>query len=542
MTTTTKLGLKKPDTTDFYSVGDFNDNADIIDGALGTANGIASLDENGRVPYSQLPESAMEFKGTWNASTNTPTLVHGVGTNGDFYVVSVGGTWDGMTFAEGDRILFDGTSTSWIRLAKGVENVNWDSVQNKPLGIANGVATLDSSGKVPSSQLPSSIEALDIKMLGWSVPRECPIQNYMDSNRVFHQRVERVNLGSLNWGKTNVFYNISHITNMKNNSSGYCAFYPVVPYTQSELSVPFIQTRYNGEVYVKNENRYSTDTEFKTAMSGVYLYYELATEKTFNVDGSEIGSDIACLGSAIVRGKWNQLISDDISPASANVTITNRKVHDVSASGTTNLFMQKLKFTQGHKYLFQKPTEYLQYYSNSGTFRLVGEATQVIVTSDVNINTSFLAQALGHFSDFIPAIYDLTEIFGAGNEPTSVEQFRKMFTEEYYPYCPIDGLLWENASPTSSFSAQTLNDIDMSALDHLEVICKVDSSTDVYSTNIVQIDNTTNEIYMAYNSYYYHRSVTANATAKTITFGSGYRSSSSSGTYMIPIKVIGVRK
>lgn len=92
----------------------------------------ADLDENGRVPYSQLPESAMEFKGTWNASTNTPTLVHGVGTNGDFYVVSVGGTWDGMTFDDGDRILFDGTSTSWIRLAKGVENVNWDAVQNKP--------------------------------------------------------------------------------------------------------------------------------------------------------------------------------------------------------------------------------------------------------------------------------------------------------------------------------------------------------------------------------------------------------------------------
>lgn len=42
-------------------------------------------------------------------------------------------------------------------------------------------------------------EAMDLKMLGWSVPRECPIQNYVDSDCVFHQRVGRVDLGSLNW-------------------------------------------------------------------------------------------------------------------------------------------------------------------------------------------------------------------------------------------------------------------------------------------------------------------------------------------------------
>lgn len=55
MTTTTNLGLKKPDKSEFYTVDIFNDNSDTIDGAIGTANGIASLDENGRVPYSQLP-------------------------------------------------------------------------------------------------------------------------------------------------------------------------------------------------------------------------------------------------------------------------------------------------------------------------------------------------------------------------------------------------------------------------------------------------------------------------------------------------------
>lgn len=92
----------------------------------GQANGIASLDGNGRVPYTQLPESAMEFKGTWNASTNTPTLTSGVGDSGDFYVVSVGGTWNNIDFNVNDRIIFDGvTAHDWIRLVAGeVNSVN----------------------------------------------------------------------------------------------------------------------------------------------------------------------------------------------------------------------------------------------------------------------------------------------------------------------------------------------------------------------------------------------------------------------------------
>jgi hypothetical protein len=34
---------------------------------------------------------ALNYKGTWNASTNSPALASGVGTKGDYYVVSVAG-------------------------------------------------------------------------------------------------------------------------------------------------------------------------------------------------------------------------------------------------------------------------------------------------------------------------------------------------------------------------------------------------------------------------------------------------------------------
>ena len=34
---------------------------------------------------------ALNYAGTWNASTNTPTLTSSVGNKGDYYVVSVAG-------------------------------------------------------------------------------------------------------------------------------------------------------------------------------------------------------------------------------------------------------------------------------------------------------------------------------------------------------------------------------------------------------------------------------------------------------------------
>ena len=96
-------------------------------GHRGTANGFATLDENGRVPYSQLPESAMEYKGQWNAETNTPTLADGTGTKGDFYIVSVSGTQNlgsgNVQYFENDRIIYDGSV--WSRLSAGdVKKVN----------------------------------------------------------------------------------------------------------------------------------------------------------------------------------------------------------------------------------------------------------------------------------------------------------------------------------------------------------------------------------------------------------------------------------
>jgi hypothetical protein len=55
----------------------------------------------------------VNYEGTWNASTNTPTLVSSVGTKGDYYVVSVTGSTNlnGVTtWTQGDWAIFNGTA------------------------------------------------------------------------------------------------------------------------------------------------------------------------------------------------------------------------------------------------------------------------------------------------------------------------------------------------------------------------------------------------------------------------------------------------
>ena len=65
---------------------------------------------------------ALNFKGTWNASTNTPTIVSSVGVKGDYYVVSVGGTTNinGISnWGVGDWITFNGSV--WQRVEGGAD-------------------------------------------------------------------------------------------------------------------------------------------------------------------------------------------------------------------------------------------------------------------------------------------------------------------------------------------------------------------------------------------------------------------------------------
>lgn len=146
--------------------------AAIPDSEKGAVNGVASLDVNGKVPLAQLPNSIMEYKGTYDADTNTPTLANGVGNAdtaiGDVYRVTVAGTVDfgagNISFDIGDYVILN-DSKIWEK-AKTSEIVGGVSSVNSEVGDV----VLDSSDLMHTQATPAN----------WTVADASSIAGHLD--------------------------------------------------------------------------------------------------------------------------------------------------------------------------------------------------------------------------------------------------------------------------------------------------------------------------------------------------------------------------
>lgn len=96
----------------------------------GIPSGYASLDAGGKVPVSELPDTvlgAVQYQGTWNATTNVPDLPASTPEQGDYYVVSVAGSTSlgGITdWNVGDWAIFNGTIWQKVDNTDAVTSVN----------------------------------------------------------------------------------------------------------------------------------------------------------------------------------------------------------------------------------------------------------------------------------------------------------------------------------------------------------------------------------------------------------------------------------
>lgn len=83
-----------------------------------------------------LPDP-MEYKGLWDASTNSPALTDGTGNNGDVWYVSVAGTQftPAITFAVGDKAVYNGATGKYEK---------WDTTESvNSVNGQTGVVVLD---------------------------------------------------------------------------------------------------------------------------------------------------------------------------------------------------------------------------------------------------------------------------------------------------------------------------------------------------------------------------------------------------------------
>ena len=146
---------------------------------------------------------------------------------------------------------------------------------------------------------------------------------------------------------------------------------------------------------------------------------------------------------------WNQLISQIVEKTSNGIATTKIDSKSLHISGTSSAvcFIPISPVQTGisnHKYLFHShasDTTALSsgtgFYNDNGGNRWHEYGKGIIFTMDGNGTIAIAFRVNSNITvDFsiTPQIYDLTAMFGSGNEPASVEEFEKMFPADYYPY------------------------------------------------------------------------------------------------------------
>ena len=211
---------------------------------------------------------------------------------------------------------------------------------------------------------------------------------------------------------------------------------------------------------------------------GISYQFETDAEKAYQKDvpsGAKLASVKEIGGRTIV---WNQLVTKQAeSEHNYGLDFAWLDTGKIKISGTStytdedpNVYtiLKSIEVIGNHKYLFK----------STGTDRFcilgygVGDATPlaqklIFNASDSgteNISICGIEEKIRYgtvIDDIVcPQIYDLTKMFGAGNEPSTPEEFEAMFPADYYPYNAGEPM----SAPVNEVMEQGKNYFDFSKL------------------------------------------------------------------------------
>ena len=201
----------------------------------------------------------------------------------------------------------------------------------------------------------------------------------------------------------------------------------------------------------KQENRISALTKLNKGQTYDILPEEGETASRTAPSGAKYVSVDKVGGKSLV---WSQLVDGRYLPKTQTIngiTFTNNGDGSITVDGTAtenaNLNLQRVDNTTsiGHKYLMlggaaggSISTYFFRYDSNGGT-QAYDYGNGAIFTKSAESITYITIRVISGVTvsdlTFKPQLVDLTQLFGSGNEPATVEEFEAMFPNEYYPYC-----------------------------------------------------------------------------------------------------------
>lgn len=200
-----------------------------------------------------------------------------------------------------------------------------------------------------------------------------------------------------------------------------------------------------------------TDKELTRRVNALYDIGQGVTHK-FETDSETAYAKTVPTGAKLMSVKslggksvvWNQLVKPVptvVTQAGVKFTFSDDGIITLNGTATTTgsaVSVQSVKNQKGHKYLMiASPLsgvygkDQLQFSSQSYGQDSTGHGT--IITNESSNEkwyyTLYVYEGVTYDNVKLqPQIYDLTAMFGSGNEPTTVEEFEKIFPADYYPY------------------------------------------------------------------------------------------------------------
>ena len=243
------------------------------------------------------------YQGTWNASTNSPSITSSVGTKGNYYIVSVNGTTNinGITdWKVGDWIIFNGSTWDKVDNTDAVSSVN---------GYTGAVSLVTNDVAESGSLYFTNARAIGSTLTGYTSGA-----GTISATDTILQAIQKLNgnVGALVTGVSSVFGRTGPVTATSGD-------YNTDQVTEGSTNLYYTASRFNTAFSGKSTtdltegtNLYYTAARFNSAFSakttsdlteGTNLYY---TEGRVSAN-TDVAANTAARHSAVTLGTANGL-------------------------------------------------------------------------------------------------------------------------------------------------------------------------------------------------------------------------------------------